>query len=264
MHKAAIYFAALTGCRPSESAYVIARPVAAIRPIVPLSAGGAATPYHQQSLFLAVVPAEATKTKREYKFYIPRSAWGQALGAMLAALGAQRGLPAFGVGDLGRGMEGALYHQLQSSFDAVCRSLGHDAPKAGDSRCSPCSGYNARTLRCYHATRYIRHHTEQALLGLEPYPNPLQHTSIAVTLQRYAATGAADNEAALRRIMGSAGYTEQQRAAVALKHAAVLAVKQVEAGESTGLREVTVDNRLQGGAERLRKGKKKAQQGKKK
>ena len=48
------------------------------------------------------------------------------------------------------------------------------------------------TLRCYHATRYIWHHTEHTLLGLEPYPNPLQHTSIAVTLQRYAATAAAD------------------------------------------------------------------------
>ena len=43
------------------------------------------------------------------------------------------------------------------------------------------------TLRCYHATRYIWHHTEHTLLGLEPYPNPLQHTSIAVTLHRYAA-----------------------------------------------------------------------------
>ena len=61
---------------------------------------------------------------------------------------------------------------MQLGLTTACDLLRHT--KAGKNpRCKQCTPYNARSLRCYHATRYIWHVTEAALVGADPDPNPL-------------------------------------------------------------------------------------------
>lgn len=122
---------------------------------------------------MVAIGRKYTKTKRDYDFYVPRTAWGQAFELMAAALkrhdAAAKGWAKLATVYLG--IERCLYYQLQKSLEVVCRDILHHNPK--ETKCTVCLPYNSRALRCYHATRHLQHHTECVALGITPDPNPL-------------------------------------------------------------------------------------------
>lgn len=62
---------------------------------------------------------------------------------------------------------------MGQSLNSACQRLMHSRRDSKKKRCEQCTPYNARSLRCYHATRYIQHITEAALVGVDADPNPL-------------------------------------------------------------------------------------------
>jgi hypothetical protein len=208
VRRVCLYFLTLTGCRPVEAAYVVANHAQAIQAIEKLG-GGVEMPHHRRSLAKAVMPKEYTKTHLDYTFYVPKTAYGQAFAVMVQALKdfhpQETGWPGGGsTRTLYLAVESSLWYHMRLQHEQACSELRHRiARPATEKRCAACAQYTARSLRCYYATRYVQHCAESAILGHNPGPNPLQHTSIAITRERYAAAGADSYEGAVRRLAKS-------------------------------------------------------------
>jgi len=156
------------------------------------------------------MPKEYTKTHLAYTFYVPKTAHGQAFAVMAQTLNdfhpEETGWPAGGsTQTLYLAVESSLWYHLRLQNEQACAELRHPIarPAQEQKRCEACARYTARSVRCYYATQYVRHCTESAILKRDPGPNPLQHTSIAITKERYAAVGADSYDEAVRRLVVS-------------------------------------------------------------
>ena len=62
--------------------------------------------------------------------------------------------------------------------------------------------YNMRSVRCYHATKWVRTVADYKFMEWDdPPPNPLQHVKPTLTKATYAEEGADNTDAAMRRCL---------------------------------------------------------------
>jgi hypothetical protein len=113
------------------------------------------------------MPKEHTKTHLDYTFYVPKTAYGQAFAVMAQKLKdsdpAGTGWPNRGgpTQTLHLAVESSLWYHLRQLHEQACSQLRHPLPRtAGGKVCASCAQYTARSLRCYHATRYVQHCAE--------------------------------------------------------------------------------------------------------
>ena len=131
--------------------------------------------------FKATAPGSVTKTRHDYFWLLPEHTAG-----IVAVI---KDLPSTGFHDF-KALSKALgpYYDKQVLAKADVRTKDEHG-----------NSYSTRTIRAARATEWVLLKEEFDVMKWEPHPpNPLQHTSIRMTLTNYAAKGV-DNEWEARR-----------------------------------------------------------------
>ena len=90
--------------------------------------------------------------------------------------------------------ESTLYASLDYWYEKLRRDAGvkEKAPNGGS--------LNMRSVRCYHATEWVKVEAEYKFMGFDMAPpNPLQHASRTLTVNTYAEKDAGNEEEAIKR-----------------------------------------------------------------
>ena len=161
----------VTGCRPSEAAYVVFN-----KSIAPNDFK------HLPSKWKATAPADFTKTHIKYKWLIPNEENG--IVEMI------RGLK-----DTGYDSHGVLNERLKYWF----RKVRKDANVAPENNLG--QSLNMRSVRCHHATEWVKLDAEFKFMTWPSPPNPLQHETPVTTLRCYAEKQSDDREEAIKRCL---------------------------------------------------------------
>ena len=147
----------MTGCRPNEAAYVATSPHLA------------ETPYRELSPkfpWIVRMGADFTKTKIDYEWFIAsRDSWFKERLCRLK--------PAKFKSEL-------LVKKMQWLHGCLLQEMGYPRNQTPDGVV-----VNFRSIRRTHANRYICYFNRCKLLGMEPIPNPLQHTASATIRKHY-------------------------------------------------------------------------------
>ena len=151
----AVYFLLITGCRPHEAAFLIQAKKSFQPNDYPDFEGD----------WKATVPADFTKTRRPYKWDIPK--YANSAVETLRAL--HKHVPTL---QEQLGSWDKFTKALETWFDRVMK----DAAKEGkDVATHDKAGakYNMRSARCFRATEWVKLAREAELEGKRPPPNPL-------------------------------------------------------------------------------------------
>ena len=173
----AVYFAVVTGCRPSEAAHVIFYKTIEKNDRALNKRWG---PIDN----MATMVSSATKTHKYYTWLIPRKRnWFVKL--VQAADTSSCGKASFLSDSIG-----PWFHKIRDEAGVP----SHEGPNRGK--------YNMRSVRCYQATKWVKLCTEFKVMGWEmPPENPLQHTTPALARSTYAEADAGDENRARQRCL---------------------------------------------------------------
>ena len=171
----AVYFAVVTGSRPSEAAHVIFYKTIGKNDRALNKRWGKIDN-------MATMVSKATKTHKHYTWLIPRKRnWFVKL--VQAADTSCCGKVAFLADNIT-----PWFHRIRDEAGVPSK----EGPNLGN--------YNLRSVRCYQATKWVKLCAEYKVMGWDmPPENPLQHTTPALARSTYAEADAADENQARRR-----------------------------------------------------------------
>ena len=161
-----------TGCRPSEAAYLV------------LEQSFKRTRAHEGCDYLAVVPAQYTKTRERYKWALKREA-NETVELVMALHERPPSLHLLGT-------QAQLADKLHNWFK---RRILPDAAKtsqAVDDALKSQFKYNLRTVRARFAEDWADAVKEAEALGKQVPPNPLQHRTARTTFRHYVPPAGSD------------------------------------------------------------------------
>ena len=173
----AIYFAIITGCRPMEAAYVVYNKSIHDNDQLLNKRWGKID-------YMATVEHYVTKTHQLYRWLLQREE------NFIVPLIRNLDVSVF----LGWS---TLYAGLDYWYNKVRKEAGVSQFKDHMG-----GAYTMRSIRCYHATEWVKTCTEYKVMGWENEPhNPLQHTTPRLAHLTYAEKDAGDENAARIRLL---------------------------------------------------------------
>ena len=173
----AIFFLMITGCRPNEAACVV------FDKTVKKYTGYTHVTWDKIS-YIATVTADLTKTKRDYRWHLKND--DNIFYNVLQKVDISYYKDAY-----------RLYAGLDYWFEKVRADAGVDSTNGKG------GFHNMRSVRCYHATEWVKFREDMIFMKWIKAipPNPLQHATVAFTIKTYAEKGANDSKAAQERCL---------------------------------------------------------------
>ena len=163
----ALFILLLTGCRPSEAAYIVQHRSMSNNPY---------TDFAARASLIAETPDEFNKTGRNYVWLVPN--YDGVLEAIINHFCT---------------MEDSPYkdeYELSEKLDYWFNKTMQDAKLP--IRSSKNQKYTMRSIRCYRATEWVKECAECKVLNWPEPPNPLQHEKDSTTVKKYYAQRGAD------------------------------------------------------------------------
>ena len=151
----AVALVAYTGCRAVEAAWIVFNKKVTLNNLPHLK---------NEGTYKADVPELITKTKHNYTWVLS----DEAKDVWLAIKDYTCKRPPSWV---------TLYNGLFGFYTKILKTLNID------------SKFAMRTIRCWHATQWVKHRAEASVMRRTALPNPLQHESVKTTLLYYAKKG---------------------------------------------------------------------------
>ena len=161
----------MTGCRPTEAAFIVFQKTITISDYDFLP-----------SKWKASAPADFTKTGLHYRWLIPNESNDIVeLVLKTTVTGFKR--------------HEDLKTKLTYWYEKVMKDAGLEMENEIGDRLT------MRSIRCHHATEWVKLDAEHKFMGLPKPPNPLQHESEATTRRHYAEKQVDDLEDTMKRCL---------------------------------------------------------------